>query len=68
MKISVNNKLIELDLKDPTLLSEFLAKQNFPDKGIAVALNGKVVRRGEWETTLLSDGDSITVIKAVCGG
>ena len=36
--------------------------------GIAVAVNGAVVRRGEWESTLLADGDQIEVLTAVQGG
>ena len=36
--------------------------------GIAVAVNGAVVRRGEWGSTLLADGDQVEVLTAVQGG
>ena len=36
--------------------------------GIAVAVNGEVVRRSEWESTVLADGDRIEVLTAVQGG
>jgi sulfur carrier protein len=36
--------------------------------GIAVAVNGEVVRRSEWESTRLADGDQIEVLTAVQGG
>lgn len=36
--------------------------------GIAVALNGIVVRRAEWNTTRLDDGDAIEVLTAHQGG
>lgn len=36
--------------------------------GIAVAVNGHVVRRGEWVVTRLGDGDAVEVVTAVQGG
>ena len=36
--------------------------------GIAVAVNGEVVRRREWESTPLADGDQVEVLTAVQGG
>jgi sulfur carrier protein len=36
--------------------------------GIAVAVNGAVVRRSEWESTRLADGDQVEVLTAVQGG
>lgn len=37
-------------------------------RGIAVALNGTVVRRAEWGSTRLASGDKIEVLRAVGGG
>ena len=37
-------------------------------RGVAVALNGTVVRRAEWASTRLSAGDRIEVLRAVGGG
>jgi sulfur carrier protein len=36
--------------------------------GIAVAVNGAVVRRSDWESTPLADGDQVEVLTAVQGG
>ncbi|MGH3319285.1 MAG: sulfur carrier protein ThiS [Streptosporangiaceae bacterium] len=36
--------------------------------GVAVALNGDVIARGDWETTRLDDGDRLEVLTAVQGG
>jgi sulfur carrier protein len=36
--------------------------------GIAVAVNARVVRRGEIEQHELGDGDEIEIIRAVAGG
>jgi len=40
-----------------------------PDaKGVAVALNGAVVRKAEWGTTELSEGDTVEIVKPFSGG
>jgi sulfur carrier protein len=36
--------------------------------GIAAAVNGEVVRRACWDTTLVADGDQVEVITAAQGG
>ena len=36
--------------------------------GVAVALNGEVVRRADWACTPLSPGDQVEVLTAVQGG
>ena len=36
--------------------------------GVAAAVNGDVVRRTAWETTLLAEGDEVEVLTAVQGG
>jgi sulfur carrier protein len=36
--------------------------------GIAVAVNGEVVRRSAWDSTTLADGDQVEVLTAVQGG
>ena len=37
-------------------------------QGIAVAVDGEVVPRGEWERTELADGQRVEVVQAVQGG
>ncbi|GAB0155602.1 hypothetical protein CHRYSEOSP005_08630 [Chryseobacterium sp. Alg-005] len=37
-------------------------------KGIAVALNNRIVPQSEWAVTLLKDHDSILIITATQGG
>ncbi len=37
-------------------------------RGVAVAVNDAVVRREDWETTHLEDGDRVEVITARQGG
>jgi sulfur carrier protein len=37
-------------------------------RGVAVAVDGEVVPRSGWESTPLSDGQSIEVVEAIQGG
>jgi sulfur carrier protein len=37
-------------------------------RGVAVALDGEVVPRGEWATTEVRDGQQVEVLHAVQGG
>ncbi|HEY2603758.1 MAG TPA: sulfur carrier protein ThiS [Thermoleophilaceae bacterium] len=40
-----------------------------PDgRGVAVAVEGEVVPRGQWEATNLNDGQRVEVLQAVQGG
>ena len=39
-----------------------------PGRGLAVARNGEIVPRGEWETTPVAPGDRIEIVGAVQGG
>ena len=37
-------------------------------KGIAIAVNGAVVPRSQWEARSLKDGDKVEIVRAVQGG
>jgi len=37
-------------------------------RGVAVALDGEVVPRGEWATTAVREGQHVEVLRAVQGG
>jgi len=41
---------------------------NGETRGVAVAVDGEVVRRGDWVTTPLADRQAIEVVRAVQGG
>lgn len=67
MKITVNRKIHDFEGDSKVLLS-VLEDCDLPLKGIAVALNNKVVPKEQWSAREVKDGDNITVIQAVCGG
>ncbi len=67
MYIYLNEKKIELS--DNINVSGLLLAQNITNTaGMAIALNGKVVRKANWDATILSDGDKILIISAGQGG
>jgi sulfur carrier protein len=39
-----------------------------PDRGVAVAVDGEVVPRGDWASTRVRDGQEVEVLRAVQGG
>lgn len=65
MRLTVNNKE---GFFLSTTLSQLISELEIATAGIAVAVNRKIIPRQLWEQTLLSDGDSIVIIKAVYGG
>ncbi len=67
MKVSVNQKEFSTD-SDRLTVAGLLNEIKSQTTGIAVAVNGKVVRKADWQSASLADGDQITVITAVCGG
>ena len=50
-------------------VANLLAHLSFTQqKGIAVAKNHNLVRRSEWSTTLVQNGDEIEILQATAGG
>lgn len=66
MKIFINNT--EFEIPEGSSLQEALDLHGLGGFGYAVAIGTKVIRRDARADTALSEGDRITVIKAVCGG
>ena len=66
MNVIVNGEPVELT--DGATTAAAVQMLTSAVSGIAVAVNGAVVRRGEWESTLLADGDRVEVLTAVQGG
>ena len=65
MQININNKPITTEATHLNMLAEELS---LPEKGVAVAIENKMVPRTLWEQTPLEEGTSVVIIKAACGG
>lgn len=67
IRIEINGEEHEMAAGN-TLASYAEAKGIAEQSGVAVAINGRVIRRCDWATTTLSDGDKIMVLTAAQGG
>lgn len=66
LRVYVNGEARELS--DPTSLAELITQLDLPAARIAVELNLAVVRRNDWGSTILKDGDRIEIVHFVGGG
>lgn len=64
--------MIRVNGQDQEFVSETVAelvqRLSIEPRGIAVAIDGDVVRRSEWDTTSIKDGSAIEIVTAVAGG
>lgn len=49
-------------------VEELLQSLSIEPRGVAVAIDGDIVRRSEWSGTLITDGSAIEIVTAVAGG
>lgn len=65
MRIVVNGQDYQTQAHTAAALLEELQT---PEVGIAMALNGEVVRRSELQQTTIPEGSQIEIVRAVQGG
>ena len=65
-KMKVNGKIYSL--AQPLSLKDFLEEKGFNSDRVAVELNGDIIPKGAYETTMLSDADTLEVVHFVGGG
>ena len=56
------------ELPDRATVESVVRELGAPERGVAVAVDGEVVPRGEWATTAIRDGQQVEVLHAVQGG
>ena len=68
MKLTLNGQ--EQEFAGARTLADLLRRMEIDPQGpgIAVAWNGRVIPRSDLESTRLSEGDRIEVVRAVQGG
>ena len=49
-------------------VEEMLERLSIESRGVAVAIDGEVVRRSEWTEKRIEDGNAIELVTAVAGG
>ena len=63
--VKINGAHLALDNKN---LLEYLNENGYSPALIAVELNGENVPKSRYESTVLSDGDSVEIVSFVGGG
>lgn len=67
MKIILNNTPREFEQESLTI-SELLNVCQFSFKMLVIKVNGQVIRRHEYDSTVVKDGDDVAVIHLISGG
>ena len=66
MRIKLNGEPKELG--EATTLAGLVEELSLVPERLAVELNGEVVRRADWPSVVLSEGDRVEVVHFVGGG
>lgn len=64
--ITINGKNVFLE--DGYILAEYLKKKEYPIQRIAVEINGNIIPKSKYDTTILKDNDIIEIVSFVGGG
>jgi thiamine biosynthesis protein ThiS len=67
MRIILNNREEEFD-RETITLTEMLEMKKFSFRMKIVKVNGKLIPRNDYRTTLLKDGDSVHMFYLMSGG
>lgn len=64
--ITINGKAVEMPESTP--VSDYLTKNKYQTNRIAIELNGKILPKTLYPSTLLKDGDTMEIVSFVGGG
>ncbi|WP_027138045.1 sulfur carrier protein ThiS [Gaetbulibacter saemankumensis] len=64
--IHLNEKPLEVDKN--INISNLLRHINYPEVGIAVAINQEIISKSNWSKQSLNSGDKVLIIQATQGG
>ena len=67
MKIILNNNS-EVFEPGSLTVSELLKVKNYTFKMLVIKVNGALVKKSDYETTIISDGDEVMVLHLISGG
>lgn len=67
MNIILNNRQETID-KDLMTVSELLKYKNFTFKLLVVKINGKLIKKDQYDTATIRDGDDVAVLHLTSGG
>ncbi|WP_433300670.1 sulfur carrier protein ThiS [Actinoplanes sp. CA-030573] len=67
MRLTVNGRE-HVESGDALSVATLVERLTEARRGVAVAVNGTVVPRSTWATSVLADGDAVEVLTAAQGG
>jgi thiamine biosynthesis protein ThiS len=67
MKIILNNRNEEFHQEQLTI-NELLTEKNFTFKMLVVKVNGELVKRRDFDSVTIKDGDDVMVLHLITGG
>lgn len=67
MKILLNNRRETIE-PDNITVNELLKLKNFTWKMLVIKINGKVIKRHEYDLLKINEGDDVAVIHLITGG
>lgn len=65
MKLFINGKEF---IKEPCTIFELLEDLEITHKAMAIALNSEVVKKEQWKSQALQEGDCVEILDFVGGG
>ncbi len=68
MKIRLNNRDEDIPGRDSMSVTELLEYKQFSFKFLVVRINGKTIKPGDFDSSLIADGDQVQVIHLISGG
>ena len=63
--VKINGEFLDIAGKT---ISEYLIETKYDIKRVAIERNGDIVRKAEYEQTVIADGDCIEIVNFVGGG
>jgi thiamine biosynthesis protein ThiS len=67
MKILLNNRHEEFQEEQLTV-QELLEKKNFTFKMLIIRINGNIVKKNQYNDTVIHDSDDVMVLHLISGG
>ena len=67
MKITLNNNP-ETFKADKLTIKELLKIKNYTFRMLIIKINGKLIKKDEYDTASVNDGDDVNVIHLISGG
>ncbi len=67
MKLIVNRKERVIEV-DPPTVQALVRDQVESERSLAIAVNGDIIPKQEWESRTLEEGDEVDIVRAVSGG